>query len=122
MSVAEDMANKQAARERVEKARAEALKNPPKPAKDEYQIRAEAWQREIDEKVAAAKAKCSSFPVEPAIGMTEQQAMRCTYFGVVRVPNRVNETETAAGVMKQFVYGGGTYIYTRNGVVTAIQR
>lgn len=126
MSVAEDMANKQAARARAEKAReAAAAKPPPTPVKDEYQLQAEARLREIDEKVATAKAKCSSFPSHPTVGMKEEQFLRCTYFGLAITPERINETETAAGVTKQYVYrtvADIKYLYTRNGVVTGIQR
>ena len=129
MSVAEDMANKQAARERAERAREAAAKNPPKPLREPHEIKAEeavaAIQRAIDDKVAAAKAKCSSFPSLPAVGMKEEQFLRCTYFGVVVTPERINETETTAGVTKQYVYrtvADIKYLYTRNGVVTGIQR
>jgi hypothetical protein len=39
---------------------------------------------------------------------------------------KVNETQTQYGVSKQFVYGdplsGARYVYTRNGLVTAVQK
>ena len=100
------------------------------------QARAAAASRKEEAKVSsktsaelileAARASCKrGVPAEPAIGMTENEFLHCTQFGLLETPNTINVTETAAGVSKQYVYpsySGIRYLYTRNSVVTAIQR
>lgn len=79
-----------------------------------------------EDKLDEAKAKCGgNLPALPTIGMKEAQFRQCTTFGILIDPERINETETAAGVTKQFVYSKTSeirYLYIRNGVVSGIQR
>ena len=74
----------------------------------------------------AARTACGgTLPDFPTIGMTEGTFKRCTVLGAIVAAESVNETETAAGVTKQYVYKkdvGVRYVYLRNGVITAIQR
>lgn len=76
--------------------------------------------------VEIAQKECgAAFKEYPTIGMTEAQFKKCTEFGIRVKPTTVNETETAAGVSKQYVYSADweiRYLYVRKGVVTAIQR
>jgi hypothetical protein len=76
--------------------------------------------------VSAARSACGgTLPDLPTIGMTEGTFKRCTMLGVLVAPETVNETETAAGVSKQYVFKkdiGIHYLYFRNGVITAIQK
>lgn len=60
--------------------------------------------------------------MQPAVGMTEAEFL-CTRSGIVSV-GKINETETAAGVSKQYVLKSGAtrYVYVTNGLVTAVQR
>ena len=78
------------------------------------------------ERLKAAGVSCPAEMLAPAVGMKEVVFLECTELGS-RGPNRLNETETAAGVSRQYVFelGRGTerqYIYVRGGVITAIQR
>lgn len=59
---------------------------------------------------------------QPAVGMTEAEFL-CTRSGIASV-GKVNETETAAGVSKQYVMKSGAtrYVYVTDGLVTAVQR
>lgn len=62
---------------------------------------------------------------EPFVGMTEHALKNCTHFWERHGPGAgVNETETARSIGRQYVFRGGgiKYLYTSNGVVTAIQR
>lgn len=62
---------------------------------------------------------------EPFVGMTEHALKSCTHFWERHGPGAgVNETETARSIGRQYVFRGGgiKYLYTSNGVVTAIQR
>ena len=86
-----------------------------------------AAMQKNEEALAAARARCKNGLLEdPVIGMPEDQFRNCTQFGVLTPYSDLNQTETAAGVSKQYVYssrvGGIRYVYTRNGVVSAIQR
>ncbi len=62
---------------------------------------------------------------DPFVGMTEHALKNCTDFwerhGSIA---RINETETARSVSRQYVFRTGSikYLYTTNGVVTGIQR
>lgn len=63
----------------------------------------------------------------PSVGMPEGTFLGCTAIGLFGHYS-VNETQTAAGVAKQYVFkedgitAGVRYVYVRNGVVNAIQR
>ena len=101
----------------------------PQPAQKSIQEKIADKMKKSDEKLAAAKVACGgNLPTEPSIGMTEKNFHNCTVVGVLVTPDSVNVTETAAGVTKQFVYSnssvaaGFRFLYTRNGVITAIQR
>ena len=80
-----------------------------------------------DDKLAEAKARCGTRMSEyPTVGMTETHFRTCTVIGVLADVEKINETETASGLARQYVYNTPglniRYLYTRNGVVTAIQR
>lgn len=51
------------------------------------------------------------------IGMTTDEALASTWGR----PNEVNRTTTAFGIGEQWVYGGGNYLYFRNGKLESIQ-
>lgn len=55
----------------------------------------------------------------PAVGMSEDDFL-CTGAGIHSV-RKINRTTTATGVLKQYVIREGGYVYTENGVVTAVQ-
>ena len=62
---------------------------------------------------------------DPFVGMTENALKNCTDFWERHGPiARINETETARSVSRQYVFRTGSikYLYTTNGVVTGIQR
>lgn len=94
----------------------------------------EAWEakkkatgfKTDEELLAEAQAKCGrDMQTYPTIGMTEYKFKNCTTWGLLVQPDTVNETKTTAGDTKQFVYPVGReirYIYTRSGLVSAIQR
>lgn len=81
---------------------------------------------EREQRLSEARASCGSLAPAPTIGMPEQEFLRCTEFGVTTPPDKVNVTERATGIKKQFVYRGEysriRYVYTEDGVVTTIQR
>lgn len=102
---------------------------PPQSAKKSVEERLADEMKKSDEKLAVAKAACGgSLPTGPSVGMTEKQFRSCTVVGVLVAPDSVNVTETASGVTKQYVFSnsfgaaGFKFLYTANGVVTAIQR
>lgn len=72
-------------------------------------------QRHAAEAVKA-KAECDR-KGGVSIGMTRAQV----YASCWGRPSRVNRTLNAYAEHEQFVYGGGNYVYLRNGVVTSIQ-
>lgn len=93
----------------------------------EYQEVIEKSSRETEQEFRKAEKSCGK-PVEeaPLVGMTEERFLRCTAPGLFG-RHTVNETVTAAGVTKQYVFRDNAisavrYVYVRNGVVTAIQR
>jgi hypothetical protein len=69
---------------------------------------------EVEERAAAEQA------AKPGarIGMTANEVIERTNWGK---PLTVNRTVTANVVSEQWVYGGGEYLYFRNGRLTAIQ-
>lgn len=77
-------------------------------------------------KLQSASASCGQSLEElPRIGMAERTAIKCTIFGVLNPPTTVNETETKAGITKQYVFRNFSeikYLYIRGGVVSAIQK
>lgn len=76
----------------------------------ERERKAEVKQRQA----AAAQAKKPG----ATIGMSPEQVTKETSWGK---PNHINRTTAAYGVHEQWVYGGGNYLYFKNGRLTAIQ-
>lgn len=105
--VADDMAVKKAAQEqqRIEAERALAER-----------------QATQSQRLQVCKGKIHD---EPLVGMTTAQWQNCTdFWDRAGWGKRVNQTETAGGVRRQHVFETGSikYVYTTNGVITAIQR
>lgn len=71
-------------------------------------IRAKGWSAEVTRLVIAGQIR---------VGMTEAQ-VRAAW----GEPRHVNRTESAYGTSTQWVYGSRSYVYFRNGVVSAIQQ
>lgn len=72
---------------------------------------------------AARACRMDELPKLPEVGWTEDKFLQCSKFGVVAPASKVNVTRTDTGISKQFVYrDSDVYVYTINGVVTAIQR
>ena len=95
-------------------------------ARQDTAAREKADQRR--KKLAASGVPCeeSNMPEMPSIGMKEATFLDCTWVGRGS-SEAVNETVTAGGTTRQYVYkrahtNNRYYIYTRNGVVSAIQR
>ena len=133
ITVAEDVARKQAAvvQKQVEDDQAVAAQKAKQDADREamradIQKKVQAAMEKNDTVIAKAKAACTGgFSDYPTIGMAEQKFQNCTTWGLLNRADSVNQTETASGVSKQFVYPSGReirYLYTVNGRVTAIQR
>lgn len=125
ITVAEDLARKK--EEREKDAAGATKKKAENPTSVDVDQMVKAAMQKNEEALAAARARCKNgLPEYPAIGMPEDQFRNCTQFGVLTPYSDLNQTETAAGVSKQYVYssrvGGIRYVYTRNGVVSAIQR
>lgn len=78
-----------------------------------------ALYRALEDRI---KACGPAAELQPAVGMTEADFL-CTRSGIVSV-GKVNETETAAGLSKQYVMKSGAtrYVYVTDGLVTAVQR
>lgn len=89
-----------------------------------------AYRELLDSLIANAKRTCemTELPKLPEIGWTESKFLECTRYGIVGTNSivskvKVNETNTAAGVSKQFVFRDpDAYVYTTNGIVTAVQQ
>ena len=80
---------------------------------------------ETSELVKDAQKRCNEtdLPRRPEIGWSEEKFLTCSRIGVVSTPDAINVTETARGTSKQYVYRFmRTYVYTTNGVVTAVQK
>lgn len=80
-----------------------------------------------EDKIEIARSECGGqFPEYPSIGMAESTFKNCTYLGrFYREHTSYNETVTAFGTSRQYIFRppvGITYLYTRDGIVTAIQR
>lgn len=87
---------------------------------------AEESSRKRMKEFADLEHRCGGkVPSDPKVGMSEQQFRACTYLGVYGNLT-VNETQTLKGVQRQYVvkdsFAGVRYVYTSQGVVTAIQR
>lgn len=117
--------------ENLQRERDERARDAKKRVEDEEaRIKAMRQQQEADRqsKLKALGIKCGAeMPEYPQIGASESAMLLCSEVGVRVSPKAVNETTTANGVARQYVYewpshGARTYIYTRNGVVTAIQK
>jgi hypothetical protein len=75
--------------------------------------------------IKAVNKKCapSGFVDEPVIGITEHRFRNCTF--VAEHISKINVTQTANTISRQYVIKdnfGIKYVYTRNGMVTSIQR
>lgn len=85
-------------------------------------VESEKLQAEQDAKWAALMKLCGRFTRGlPAIGMTEEQFLKCTGVGE---PTSKNYTTTAQGRMAQYVYRIGSnysFYYFQNGILTTIQ-
>jgi hypothetical protein len=79
-------------------------------------IESEAKERERAKSVLAAEKEMKRRG-GVRIGMSMKQ-VRASNWGV---PESVNRTTTGNGVDEQWVYGTGSYLYFRNGKLTAIQ-
>lgn len=73
-------------------------------------------------KVAKIEIKKNEVPIgnkkEIRIGMTEKQVREKTNWGS---PISINSTVTSNGTREQWVYGYGSYLYFRNGILESIQ-
>lgn len=94
--------------------------------KRQQEKEAAAQQRTADD---AARLKiCGGKPVVtyPEIGMTESHFLNCTEIGIQKVWKTINQTETVSGIQRQYVMDGlglhMKYVYTRDGMVTGLQR
>lgn len=74
----------------------------------------------IEQRAKARAAYNAELKKKPGVtvGMTAQEVINKTSWGR---PAKVNRTTTASGVDEQWVYGGGNYLYFRNGVLRSIQ-
>ena len=82
--------------------------------------RAAKWEaeRRAEEEVQRKKQEAITKRPGARIGMTAKQVTEKTNWGE---PESINKTVTQYGVEEQWVYGLGTYLYFRNGRLTAIQ-
>lgn len=82
--------------------------------------RAAKWEaeRRAEEEVQRKKQEAIAKRPGARIGMTAKQVIEKTNWGE---PESVNRTATQYGVEEQWVYGLGTYLYFKNGRLTAIQ-
>lgn len=78
----------------------------------------------LDDRINLAAKKCgvAKLPEYPEIGWSEERFLSCSvaalYGGI-----KINSTETALGVSKQYVLSNyKAYVYVRGGKVVAIQR
>lgn len=127
ITVAEDLEQKKE-RQRENEAALAARSKGDNLITEDIQRRLQAARQASDEVLNAARARCTNgVPEYPKVGMTEFEFRNCTQHGLLIAHSDVNQTETAAGLSKQYVYSGARnigirYVYIRNGVVTAIQR
>lgn len=82
-----------------------------------------AGAQSLDDRIKSAARRCgvANLPEYPAIGWAEDRFLSCSVVGLSGTP-KINTTETAAGVSKQYVFRYyKTYVYVRGGVVVAVQ-
>lgn len=97
--------------------KAESVKVPSGPAPNK-------WEQMVSDALAKARVHCKTddIPYYPEVGWSEERFLRCSRAGVLGA-SAVNETSTASGVSKQYVFRlVNSYVYTQNGVVTSIQK
>lgn len=95
---------------------------------EEAWLKEQAAEREARwaQDAADAKKNCVGGKVValPALGMTEKAMLKCTILGQAGMLELVNTTEIPGVVARQ--YRGKTtdvkFVYTRNGVVTGVQK
>lgn len=67
---------------------------------------------------ASKKAELAKWKKEGVtIGMTAERALLSSW----GKPEKINRTTNEFGVREQWVYGGGNYLYFKDGVLTSIQ-
>ena len=75
---------------------------------------------------AAVKKDCGvvELPEGPVPGMTEQRMLSCTWLGRAKALRLANTTQVLGSVARQYedTLGVLKYVYTRDGVVTGVQR
>lgn len=89
----------------------------------DYSARNEQVEKLHQSMLAAIRSRAEAcgpkVDLAPAVGMSEYDFL-CTGIGIHAV-RKINRTTTASGVRKQYVIRDGGYVYTENGVVTAVQ-
>lgn len=81
----------------------------------------EAKERTIEEaRLRSENEKREALSKKPGarIGMSAKQVRESTSWGE---PEKINRTTSARGTHEQWVYGGGNYLYFRNGKLVTIQ-
>lgn len=81
-----------------------------------------AEETAIRQRLAACNGMIEALP---RIDMTEQVFLNCTQFSTDYRPTQINETETARGLRRQYVYRHDApirYLYTDRGRIVGIQR
>lgn len=118
ITVAEDLARRQA--------ETELRRNEANKLREEAEIQKRKAALQDEARQALRQQVCKGkFYAEPTIGMKVETWQHCTEFWDSHGSGeKVNETESAAGVRRQHVFRYSTikYIYTTNGIITAIQR
>lgn len=114
----------------VEKARAEmaagranaaldlltpCIAHPPDDAAREFQFTVFQAARAEDERAQKAEL-AQRKKAGVSVGMTTERVLQSNW----GKPQRVNRTDSAGGSSEQWVYGGGNYLYFRNGVLQSI--
>ncbi len=77
------------------------------------------------ERLQKARKICGTdnLPLMPEVGWSEKMFLQCSLIGLENRPDAINATESASNESKQYVFRSyGVYIYTRNGVLTTIQK
>ncbi len=82
-----------------------------------------AGEQSLNDRIKSAAQQCgvANLPEYPAIGWAEDRFLSCSVVGLSEIP-KINTTETAAGISKQYVFRYyKTYVYVRGGLVIAVQ-
>lgn len=77
------------------------------------------------ERLQKARKICGmdALPLMPEVGWSEDVFLQCSLIGLENRPDAVNATKSAHDESKQYVFRSyRVYIYTRNGVLTTIQK